>query len=192
MARKVAKYQFLFERFFIILYPFVAASVVHKNKEVHPASYPKQNRNQLDMYAQTSKPPRTIFIATNAVPYFAAKILPTLNQSFVLCTTGSDLTVPYNMDMRCPPFYSAQEIESLETAFIHQNNSQRMSIHDLTAIDPHAYRRSWETIVTSSLLLHWFVENRVLLHPKVSTLPVGMNPSEGHPDDRYNFLLIVL
>eukprot|EP01034_Spumella_vulgaris_P030416 gene30416-37627_t len=89
------------------------------------------------------------------VPYFVKRILPLLTTPVVVISANNDYTVPVNIDTR----YDSKEV--------------------LRAFAP-----AWDAMVSHPMVVHWFVENRVELHPKVSTMPVGMNPKEGHPDDR--------
>ena len=53
-------------------------------------------------WGDTSKHPRTIFVRTDAIPFFATDILPCLSRPFVLVTGDSDATVPRQLDANVP------------------------------------------------------------------------------------------
>lgn len=103
--------------------------------------------------------PRTIFVKTESLRVFTTKILPHIIHPFVLYTGSNDFTIPNNVDLRF-------------------DSTEKQSI----------YLPIWKEITSHKHLLHWYVENHDELHPKVSTMPIGLNPKEFHPDDRSEFI----
>eukprot|EP01036_Dinobryon_divergens_P026941 gene26940-35640_t len=103
--------------------------------------------------------PRTIFVVTISLDSFAKYILPRLNHPFVLYTGTNDLTIPNNLDLR----YDSRKVRR-------------------------KFLPLWKEITEHNLLLRWYVENHDLVHPKVSTMPIGLNPREFDPHDRQVFL----
>lgn len=59
-------------------------------------------------WGDTSKLPRTIFVRTDVIPFFAAHILPCLSRPVVLVTGDSDATVPRQLDASIPWYMDAR------------------------------------------------------------------------------------
>lgn len=120
--------------------------------------YLKLKDNSVDILYGNVAIPKTIYVKTEALRVFMKKILPNLTHPFVLYTGSNDFTIPRNVDLR----FNSTEYNA-------------------------KYQLPWNRITHHKLLLHWYVENHDVLHPKVSTMPIGMNPKEFHPDDRTDF-----
>lgn len=81
--------------------------------------------------------------------FFAERVLPTISQPFVCILSGEDLTFPNQLDVRW------------------------REPHNLALI-----RRVYNGVVNHPQLIHCFIENRDEVHPKTSSLPIGINPRE--------------
>jgi len=77
----------------------------------------------------------------------------------VLYSGSNDFTIPKNLDLR---FNSTQYNKK--------------------------FQPPWNNITNHRFLLRWYAENHDELHPKVSTMPIGLNPKEFHPDTRNDFV----
>ena len=122
------------------------------------STFNKQHQ-KIDILYGNVKIARTIYVKTDALNGFKRRILPRLSHPFVLYSGSNDYTIPNNLDLR----YNSTEYQRI-------------------------YLPIWQSITEHPLLLHWYVENHDELHPKVSTMPIGLNPKEFHPDDRSSFV----
>jgi hypothetical protein len=111
------------------------------------------------MFGNPEKPPRIIFVHNHMLPHFVESPLRFMNTSyrFVLVTGGTDMTVPRQIDQR-----------------------YRQGFRGFGGNDGGQFFR---LLVDSPMLIHWFAENRDVLHPKLSTFPTAMSVGGGHPDD---------
>ena len=93
----------------------------------------------------TTVHPKFIFVATRALYQFEP-ILDLIEHPFVLISTINDETIPINTDQRIsiPKGFSGDEKSGL-----------------------------WPRVVNHPKVIHWFVENHTVRHPKVSTMPIG-------------------
>ena len=109
------------------------------------------------MFGNVEKPPRIIFVHNHMLPHFVESPLRFMNTSsrFVLVSGGTDMTVPRQIDQR-----------------------YRQPFRGFGGNDGGNF---FNLIVSSPMVIHWFAENRDLLHPKLSTLPTAMSIS-GNPD----------
>ena len=87
--------------------------------------------------------------AWNTMEYFLNHVLPTINNKFIMMITGEDLTFPNQIDYRW------------------------REEHQLNLI-----KQTYNSIIDHHLLLHCFIENRDEIHPKTSSIPLGINPRE--------------
>eukprot|EP01041_Mallomonas_annulata_P011559 gene11559-24172_t len=62
------------------------------------------------------------------------------------------------------------------------NNDHTIPINIDLRSDIRNITESWNHILSSPLLIHWFAENRIYTHKKVSTLPIGTILDFHHPD----------
>lgn len=104
------------------------------------------------MNAHSSEHPRTVFVRTEHLGGFHQKIMPCLTEPIVLLSGDSDKTVPRQLDPR----------------------------FDFKCIDENA----WEQLhhAENELIIHHFAENLDTAGPKVTPLPLGMNPHEYSPE----------
>ena len=111
------------------------------------------------LFGDISKPPNTIFVHNYMLSHFTDSTLRFMNSSyrFVLISGGTDMTVPRSVDPRYRPlrgFAGADGGNLYHELIGHQN------------------------------VIHWFCENHDLTHPKLSTLPTGMDfDKDDHRDD---------
>ena len=100
-------------------------------------------------YGNISIKPKTVFVHHLMLPRFIASVLPTIHNRFVLVTSGTDQTIPTSRgDMRFKPM----------AGFANQDDGGP----------------SWKLLTTHPMIMHWYCENHDLVHPKVSTLPIGV------------------
>jgi len=135
------------------------------NKPILPALFdwllvPYNKKDvQIDILYGNVAIPRTIYVKTDSLRVFARQILPNLTHPFVLYTGSNDFTIPKNLDLR----FNATEYNE-------------------------RFQPAWNRITKHRLLLRWYAENHDENHPKVSTMPIGLNPKEFHPDERIDFV----
>ena len=96
------------------------------------------------MYMKSNRRPQVIYVGTRIVDKFAG-LVDHLPNKVVIVTGMNDETFPINVD----PRYDTSE-----------DGQQRRL-------------REFYTIVNNSNVVHWFIENLSLNHPKVSPLPIG-------------------
>lgn len=87
--------------------------------------------------------------AWQTLEYFINNIIRNINNRFVMIITGEDLTFPNQID---PRWQNREHLDLIKTAY------------NLTVNHP--------------LLAHCFIENRDEIHPKTSSIPIGINPRE--------------
>ena len=110
-----------------------------------------------NVYGDMTKSPRSIFVQTEQLQNFHDTILPCLHQSerFVLILGDHDLTTPIQTDKR----YRVQS----------------------NWPTPHKFKYStWQSWIADPRIVHIFVEHldEIQSSPKVSPIPLGMNPAE--------------
>ena len=114
--------------------------------------------NSIDVLYGNIAVPRTIYVATISLDSFAKYILPRLTHPFILYSGMNEYTIPNNLDLR----FNSKKIKR-------------------------KFFPLWKDITQHDLLLRWYAENHDLVHPKVSTMPIGLNPREFDPHDRQVF-----
>ena len=104
------------------------------------------------MNVELTGPPRTVFVRTEQLGDFHRNIMPCLTKPIVLLSGDSDKTVPRQLD----PRFRYKCIDESGWEEIHQ--------------------------AENTMIIHHFAENLDAIGPKVSPLPLGMNPHEYSPD----------
>jgi len=106
----------------------------------------------LCLFGNPESVPRTVYVHTLMLPHFAESTLRFMRKTdrFVLVSSAVDITIPMGTgDIR--PFYK----------------------HRIRGFGGDGGGANWRAIVGDSRVLHWFAENRDIVHPKMSTLPTG-------------------
>lgn len=93
----------------------------------------------------TKKDLKYFFVATREL-YLLDKIIDSIKHPFVLISAINDETIPINKDIRIglPQGFTEKVEDGL-----------------------------WPRLVNHPKIIHWFLENHSISHPKVSTLPIG-------------------
>ena len=85
------------------------------------------------------------------------------------------------------PYFVQSILPNIQSRFVlysgHNDFTVPYNIDARWEYDSSVYQKAWNTLIASDKVVHWFNENHVVAHPKVSTMPIGMNPKEFHPDD---------
>ena len=123
------------------------------------------NTNHHRIFMKHDELPRFVFIPIASLGYFSS-FVDLLPSRIVLLSGIDDRTFPINLDSRFPTTEETQ----------------------------HGYMQTFYKIVNSSSVIHWFIENLSVKHPKVSPLPVGVlyKPIQKHflsPNDLYHNLM---
>ena len=103
------------------------------------------------MYGNPHKIPTTIYVNTFIMPHFVESTLKAIDPSarFVLITAGDDLTIPRSIDLRYPVLRGFSRTDD-GGKYYHQ-------------------------LLSDPRIIHWFIENHDMVHPKISTIPTGMH-----------------
>ncbi|WPT12838.1 hypothetical protein PSENEW3_00002679 [Picochlorum sp. SENEW3] len=104
------------------------------------------------MNVHSSEHPRTVFVRTEHLGDFHQKIMPCLAEPIVLLSGDSDKTVPRQLD----PRFNFKCINETAWEQLHQAENE--------------------------MIIHHFAENLDTAGPKVTPLPLGMNPHEYSPE----------
>lgn len=110
------------------------------------------------MFGKPDISPRIIYVHSAMLPHFVGSPLRFMNTTdrFVLVSAGLDMTVPRQIDQR-----------------------YKQSLRGFGGNDGGQFFR---ILVEHPMIIHWFAENRDVLHPKLSTLPTGMSTGT-NPDN---------
>ena len=110
------------------------------------------------IFGNVTKEPKLLFVTTMMLPHFAESTLRFLpaDWRFILISAGHDRTIPLSSgDRRYPP---------LRGMWMGAN---------------------WNRIVDSEQVVHWYAENKDVVHPKLSALPTAMCAEDA--DNRDDF-----
>jgi hypothetical protein len=102
------------------------------------------------LFGNIYKPPNVIFVHSYMLSHFVESTLQFMDKSwkFILITGGTDMSIPTSsLDVRQRP------------------------IRGFGGSDGGKY---FQTLIDNPQVIHWFAENRDLLHPKLSSLPTGL------------------
>lgn len=119
------------------------------------------------LFGDLNKKPKVIFVHSYMLSHFVESTLNFMDKSwrFVLISGGTDMTVPKaSLDVRQKP------------------------IRGFGGNDGGKY---FKLLINNPQLIHWFAENRDILHPKLSSLPTGM-ASYDQGDNRTDYNIVSL
>jgi hypothetical protein len=131
-------------------------------------------REVLGLYAHTLQP-QTVVVHTMLIEYFIEYIFPLLTKPFVLVTVMTDRTIPLNVDLRFwgDEITELPELIRTNVAYIAKGNDHTLTPNLNLGSPLVNITSSWLKMIQSRMVIHWYAENHIYKHPKVSTLPIG-------------------